>query len=384
MINLCFNDYRVEVYRGLKAADCKNLKRKMLPLIFFLVTLVLALGYGLFWLEAFSSLSVFLGLPDSPVTHALILVIFLTALCSILPFIPRGSIQIDGKAVLITGCDTGFGFALAKHLHALGFTVFAGCLLKNQNGNGAKQLEAMKSNRMKVLQLDVTSDEQVSQALQFVRKNLEDPDKDLWCIVNNAGIITYGEVEFTSLRKYKEVAEVNLWGTVRVTKAFLPLIRRSKGRIVNIASMAGRFSLYLWSAYAMSKFGVVAFSDALRNEMHHWGVKVILIEPGMFAAATNLLTHDRIQTLAEEIWSEVSDAVCEDYGKPYLDKQMHAVNDMCSSGTKDMSPVITDITDAVTSRFPYTRYNPMDAYWWIKLQLFTHLPAAFTDIFNHF
>ncbi|NWX86811.1 BDH protein, partial [Nothoprocta ornata] len=107
----------------------------------------------------------------------------------------------------------------------------------------------------------------------------------LWGLVNNAGISTFGEVEFTSLDKYKEVAEINLWGTVRVTKAFLPLIRRAKGRVVNVASMLGRMASPSRSCYCISKFGVEAFSDCLRQEMYRWGVRVILIEPSNFVAA---------------------------------------------------------------------------------------------------
>ncbi|PNI24269.1 BDH1 isoform 7, partial [Pan troglodytes] len=126
-----------------------------------------------------------------------------------------------------------------------------------------------------------------------------------------AGISTFGEVEFTSLETYKQVAEVNLWGTVRMTKSFLPLIRRAKGewerelppapepaprvhlcsewkylsqqlqcpqlsrgRVVNISSMLGRMANPARSPYCITKFGVEAFSDCLRYEMYPLGVKV--------------------------------------------------------------------------------------------------------------
>ncbi|NXX06134.1 BDH protein, partial [Larus smithsonianus] len=133
------------------------------------------------------------------------------------------------KAVLITGCDKGFGHALAKLLHSKGFTVFAGCLQADKNGDGARELKNMKSDRMQVLQMDVCSDQEVAQAVDFVKRTLKVPEEGLWGLVNNAGISTFGEVEFASLDNYKDVAEINLWGTVRVTKAFLPLIRRAKG-----------------------------------------------------------------------------------------------------------------------------------------------------------
>ncbi|MEE6520252.1 hypothetical protein FKM82_018093 [Ascaphus truei] len=83
---------------------------------------------------------------------------------------------------------------------------------------------------MKTIQLNVVKQEEVDKTVEIIRENLKDPEKGLWGIVNNAGISTFGEVEFTSMETYKEVAEVNLWGTVRVTKACLPLIRRAKGK----------------------------------------------------------------------------------------------------------------------------------------------------------
>lgn len=115
---------------------------------------------------------------------------------------------------------------------------------------------------MNVVQLDVCNDEQVNRAVEFVKQNLPDSEKGgkkkekkkslcpckrvivrgdsdvclfsfsgLWAVVNNAGVSTFGEVEFTSMDTYKQVSEVNLWGTIRVTKAVLPLIRRAKGQL---------------------------------------------------------------------------------------------------------------------------------------------------------
>lgn len=91
--------------------------------------------------------------------------------------------QAEGKAVLITGCDKGFGHALAKQLHAKGFTVFAGCLLADKNGDGARELKAMKSDRMQVLQMDVCSDQEVAQAVDFVKRTLKEPEGVYGCVV---------------------------------------------------------------------------------------------------------------------------------------------------------------------------------------------------------
>ncbi|XP_010218937.1 PREDICTED: D-beta-hydroxybutyrate dehydrogenase, mitochondrial-like [Tinamus guttatus] len=296
--------------------------------------------------------------------------------------ISRSSTEIttvDGKAVLITGCDKGFGHALAKQLHAKGFTVFAGCLLADKNGDGARELRNLKSDRMKVLQVNVCSDQEVAQAVDFVKRNLKEPEKGLWGLVNNAGVSTFGEVEFTSLDKYKEVAEINLWGTVRVTKAFLPLVRRAKGRVVNITSMLGRMVSPSRSCYCISKFGVEAFSDCLRQEMYRWGVRVILIEPSNFVAATGILTAEGIEAEAEVLWNGASDVVREDYGHAYFARHVALMKSFVTSGLKDMSLVLNDITEALTSARPNSRYNPMETYWWVRLQAVTHLPTALAD-----
>ncbi|XP_062439035.1 D-beta-hydroxybutyrate dehydrogenase, mitochondrial-like [Rhea pennata] len=291
----------------------------------------------------------------------------------------RRALPAAGKAVLITGCDKGFGHALAKQLHAKGFTVFAGCLLADKNGDGARELKNMKSDRMMVLQINVCSDQEVDQAVDFVKRNLKEPEKGLWGLVNNAGVSTFGEVEFTSLDKYKEVTEINLWGTVRVTKAFLPLIRRAKGRVVNVTSMLGRMASPSRSCYCISKFGVEAFSDCLRQEMYRWGVRVILIEPSNFVAATGILTADSIDVEADVLWNGASDTVREDYGRAYFTRHVALMKSFVNSGLKDMSLVLNDITDALTSTHPNNRYNPMETYWWVRLQAMTHLPTAIAD-----
>ncbi|ROT62769.1 putative D-beta-hydroxybutyrate dehydrogenase, mitochondrial-like [Penaeus vannamei] len=136
-----------------------------------------------------------------------------------------------GKAVLITGCDSGFGFATALFLDQM---------------------------------MDVTQQEQIDNALSSVRSLLP-PGEVLWGLVNNAGVSQYGAVEWVSMDDYRSICEVNLFGTIAVTKAFLPLIRSAKGRVVNVGSVRGRMTSPLGAAYEVSKYGVEAFSDVLRR-----------------------------------------------------------------------------------------------------------------------
>ncbi|XP_057179403.1 D-beta-hydroxybutyrate dehydrogenase, mitochondrial [Triplophysa rosa] len=344
-------------------------------LVAFSVFLTLILGFGL--PSALNFVARCCGFPEASVTECIVLMYALFVLYVAMPRLPRGTVKVDGKAVLITGCDSGFGHALANHLHKLGFTVFAGCLLKD--GDGAKVLQNLHSEKLKVVQLNVCSEEQISQAVEFVKANLEDPERGLWAVVNNAGVSTFGEVEFTTMDTYKQVAEVNLWGTISVTKAFLPLIRRAKGRVVNMASMYGRMGNALRSPYCVSKYGVEAFSDCLRYEMKAWGVKVSVVEPGNFIVATGILTRDIVTSTAEKLWKEAPPGVQEDYGKAHFDQNMALMRSYCSSGQREIEPVLDDITDAITTNRPYTRYNPMEPHWWIRMQVMTHLPGAISD-----
>uniref|UniRef100_UPI0037E94B4C D-beta-hydroxybutyrate dehydrogenase, mitochondrial n=1 Tax=Semicossyphus pulcher TaxID=241346 RepID=UPI0037E94B4C len=346
-------------------------------LVSFSVFLTVLLGFGLPAL--LNAATRMLGLPETSVTECIVVLYLLFVLYVATPRIPRGSVEVKGKAVFITGCDCGFGHALAKHLHKLGFTVFAGCLLKDKGGDGAKELEEFHSDRMKVVQLDVTSEEQVNQAAEYIKENLEDSERGLWAVVNNAGVSTFGEVEFTPMDTYKQVSEINLWGTIRVTKAVLPLIRRAKGRVVNISSVYGRMGNVMRSPYCVSKYGMEAFSDCLRHEMKSWGVKVSVVEPGNFIVATGIFTRDIIASTANKLWSEAPSQVKEDYGKAHFEQLMAQMRSFCGSGQKSMAPVLDEITDAVVSKHPYTRYGPMEPHLWIRVQMMTHLPGAVSD-----
>ncbi|GIX87969.1 17-beta-hydroxysteroid dehydrogenase type 6 [Caerostris extrusa] len=127
-------------------------------------------------------------------------------------------VKAGNKAVFITGCDSGFGNQLAKQLDSKGFRVFAGCLF-SYNG-GAAELKRSCSSRLHIVHLDVTKDESVQKAKEFVKNNLA--GCDLWAVVNNAGVLKGFTVEFSKMSDYQDTLEVNTLGQVRVTNAFCP------------------------------------------------------------------------------------------------------------------------------------------------------------------
>ncbi|KAK3090629.1 hypothetical protein FSP39_013275 [Pinctada imbricata] len=262
-----------------------------------------------------------------------------------------------GRSVLITGCDTGFGHAFARRLDNLGFTVFA-CVL-NLDGEGAKTLQQSTSDKLHVIKVDVTKDQDVKGALDYVGKTIKQNDIGLWAVVNNAGVNMTADVDFCTMEMYKRVAEINLFGTVRVAKAFLPLLRLTKGRVVNVSSVRGRCAFPVASAYSMAKYGVEAFSDTLRAEMLKFGVKVIVVEPSNYGGATGMLNDVWCQQMEKDItsmWNEASNEVRNTYGQNYLHSLYEAGKSTAKTTYPTLIPVLDAMEDAIVNCSPRYRY----------------------------
>ncbi|KAK7507641.1 hypothetical protein BaRGS_00001576 [Batillaria attramentaria] len=275
-----------------------------------------------------------------------------------------GTIPLTGKHVLITGCDTGFGKDLAKRLHALDCHVIATVL--NPDGQGAKELRDVSSSRMTVLPLDVSSDDSVSKCLRLVRDMCS--DSGLWGLVNNAGLsFSIGSIELTTMRQYLQYANVNIFGMVRTTRAFLPLIRQARGRIVNVTSVHGRMSMPCRAAYNLTKFAAETFSDITRLEMAQFGVKVVVIEPGGFGrtADARFPQAERLRGEFEEMWAEASEEVKELYGREDMDKILEGFKNSAHAARPGAptTPVTDVMTEALTSGDPELRY-----LWTIRLK----------------
>src|SRR4051794_471642 len=174
-------------------------------------------------------------------------------------------------AVVVTGASTGIGEASARHLSSLGFDVFAG-VRKEEDADRAA------SNGLKAVKLDVTDPASVESARAEVEAALD--GGRLAGLVNNAGVAISGPIEFIAPDELTRQLDINVVGQVRVTQAFMRLLRRHRGRVVNISSIGGRIALPLVGPYAASKFALEAVSDSLRREVRGQGIEVVLIEPG--------------------------------------------------------------------------------------------------------
>ncbi|GMS80283.1 hypothetical protein PENTCL1PPCAC_2458 [Pristionchus entomophagus] len=192
------------------------------------------------------------------------------------------SIGAAGRWVVISGCDSGFGRLTALRLINQGVHVFAGCFTQQGRESLEKSAEDLDcAYRLHTFQLDITSDESVADAYQFVKKTLEANNALLWGIVNNAGVFSiFGPDDWCSIKQYIDSLNVNCLGAVRMCHQFLPLLKQSKGRIVTMGSSAGRMHGQFLAPYCTSKFAVEAYMDCLRFELRRFGVSVHILEPG--------------------------------------------------------------------------------------------------------
>jgi NAD(P)-dependent dehydrogenase (short-subunit alcohol dehydrogenase family) len=181
------------------------------------------------------------------------------------------------SAIVITGASTGIGAACARFLADHGFHVFAGV----RDRQAGEALASGRAARLIPIRLDVTEQGSIRDAVDRITRHLG--DAGLAGLINNAGIAVGSPLEVIPIDLLRRQFEVNVFGQIAVTQAFLPLLRKGHGRIVNMGSIAGRATIPLMGPYSASKFALEALTDALRLELQPWGIKVSVIEPGAIA-----------------------------------------------------------------------------------------------------
>lgn len=178
------------------------------------------------------------------------------------------------KQVLITGASTGIGYSLTKFLCERGHRVWAGV----RKPEVLRHLKEEFPKSLTILKLDVVNEEDIDKAYQEISSTYDINQE--FVLVNNAGIAVGGPVEALAFEEWHKLFDVNVFAPVRLTQKFLPLIRKTKGRVLNVGSISGRISTPFLASYNSSKFALRSFTDTLRREMAPLGVKVVLIEPG--------------------------------------------------------------------------------------------------------
>jgi NAD(P)-dependent dehydrogenase (short-subunit alcohol dehydrogenase family) len=245
------------------------------------------------------------------------------------------------ELAVVTGASTGIGRATGRHLAEAGFHVLAGV----RNDAAA---QAIAADRTEPVRVDIADRDQIA---ALARRVAEDPGRrPLRVLVNNAGVAVAAPVEVIPLEEWRRQFEVNVFGHIAVIQAMLPALITARGRIVNVSSVGGLVAGPTYGAYSGSKFALEAVSDALRREVRHLGVAVVVVEPGAIATpiwekglATAKDLTDRMTAEQRERYRQVN----------------AAANRRAQQASRDGVPpeqVARVITTAATARRPRTRY----------------------------
>lgn len=262
--------------------------------------------------------------------------------------------------VLVTGAARGIGRSIATHLANGGWDVVAGVRTERD----AEDVAAI-GPRISGVILDVTNEAQIAEMAESLAPHLD-------AVVNNAGIVVNGPMETVSSDEWRKQLEVNVIGQLAVTRALLPRLRESRGRVVFISSVNGQLAMPLIGAYSASKFALEAAAHAMRMELRPWGIRVVIVEPAQ--TDTDMWrTADSLVDVAEAEMSPEHRALYARHTAGF--RKIIPLSQRMAVSPEKVSAVVEH---ALTSRRPRARYvvgiGP-------KLQagLMTNLPAGLRD-----
>ena len=263
---------------------------------------------------------------------------------------------------LVTGASRGIGKGIVERLAALGWDVIAG-VRSQQDADAVTKLDPQ---RVSSVILDITSADDIAALETSLPEQLD-------AVVNNAGIAVGGAIETLSTDDWRKQLEINVVGQFAVTRAVLPRLRKSRGRVVFISSLNGRLSMPIVGAYAASKFALEAAADALRMELNPWGIRVVVVEP----AQTDTDMWRTADAMAAELEAGLTPEHRNLYAKHVAGfKKMIPVSQRIAVPTEKVAAVVEE---ALTARRPRARYivgfGPKAQY-----ALMSVLPTKLRDI----
>jgi NAD(P)-dependent dehydrogenase (short-subunit alcohol dehydrogenase family) len=246
---------------------------------------------------------------------------------------------------LVTGSSTGIGAGCVRELDRRGYRVLAGV----RSEADAQRLRAEGSPRLQPLLLDVAVADSIARAAEEVARAVG--PAGLAGLVNNAGIAVAGPLEILPLAELRRQFEVNVIGLVAVTQAMLPLLRKARGRIVNISSLNGFTSAPYLGPYAASKHAVEALSDSLRMELRSWGIQVSVVQPGNTDTPIWRKSLAAADALVQQVSGEALDLYRADLD---IFRQASA---MLESTGRTVESSVRAVLHALSARRPKTRYR---------------------------
>jgi NAD(P)-dependent dehydrogenase (short-subunit alcohol dehydrogenase family) len=252
------------------------------------------------------------------------------------------------RSVVITGASSGLGKAAAIHLAELGYRVFAGV----RTDSSAVELSGVPPSTGELIpvMLDVTDTASIAQAGQLVEHWCS--GTGLWAVVNNAGISISSPLECVPMEVLRTQLETNVVGTVAVLQRFLPLLRASGGRIVNVSSGIANIALPYLGAYAAAQFAKEGLSDALRRELRPLGVSVSVIQPG--AVWTPI--WGKMRRSANEILAMAPAEIVETYRERFSES-LDTSEGLAQASRTTTADYADAVAAALAAKRPKTRYR---------------------------
>jgi NAD(P)-dependent dehydrogenase (short-subunit alcohol dehydrogenase family) len=265
-------------------------------------------------------------------------------------------------SVLVTGAGRGIGKAIVEHLASRGWDVVAG--VRSERDAGV--VTALDPQRISSVILDVTDAGHIAALNESLPERLD-------AVVNNAGIAVSGPMETVTSDEWRKQLEVNVIGQLAVTRAVLPRLRKSRGRVVFISSVNGQLSMPLVGAYCASKSALEAAADALRMELRPWHIRVAVVEPAQTDTDMWRTANDMVEQAEAALTADQRDL----YGRHITGfKKTIPLSQKLAVPTEKVSAVVEE---ALTARRPRARYvvgvGPK-----LQVALMTNLPTRMRDL----
>jgi len=257
--------------------------------------------------------------------------------------------DVNYKVAVVTGSSSGIGFETSLVLARNNFHTYA-TMRNRERGTKMRAVQSGENLPIKIIQLDVTSDKSVREAIQSILSESGRID----VLVNNAGFGLVGAFEELDMDEIKQQYETNFFGVIRVTQAVIPIMKEQKsGIIVNISSGAGRFGYPGGSAYVSTKFALEGLTESISYELEPFGIKVALVEPGF------------VKTNFSNVIAKRSQEPDSEYSK-MMEKMAGRMEEMRRNASS--SELVANIVlEAVTTKNPNLRYLAgKDVEQWIE------------------
>lgn len=243
------------------------------------------------------------------------------------------------SVILITGASSGIGYEAARMLAEQGHKVYGAA-------RRTERMDSLRTYGVTPIPLDVTSDKSAKDAIN----NIISKEGRIDVLINNAGYGELGPMETTDLNDAQRQLDVNVLGLARMTQLVLPYMRQQKhGRIVNVASIAGRITFCFAGWYNASKYAVEALSDATRMEVRQYGIDVAIVEPGGVYSNWGIIAAQQLRKASDKtVYAENAGLMADVFDMMYGQNPYN----LMTSATK----AAKHVCKAATDRHPKTRY----------------------------